>query len=227
MQERTGFLLGNVPNRISHNARCTVIIVNTTLFDDDAKPIPAAPGASVEASEAPAPRLLGRATEIGSVMARHGIKQLFPRDRTDPESTQRAQARGLREALEELGPTFCKLGQILSTRADLVPPVFIEELSRLQDNVPPITEAEVVQVMEQALGVPWEDVFATIDPQPLAAGTIAQVHRATLAGGAKVSSRCNAPVPEMTSCVTSDCCSSSRKRASGDQVCVRWWTYRP
>lgn len=186
MQERAGFLLGNVPNRISHNARCTVIIVNTTLLDDDAKLVPAAPGASVEVEEEPAPKLLGRATEIGAVMARHGIKHLFARDKTDPEATQRAQAKGLREALEELGPTFSKLGQILSTRADLLPPAFVEELSQLQDHVPPITEAEVVQVMEQALGVPWEDVFATIDPQPLAAGTIAQVHKATLAGGAKV-----------------------------------------
>jgi ubiquinone biosynthesis protein len=186
MQERAGFLLGNVPNRISHNARCTVIIVNTTLLDDDAKPVPAAPGASVHVVEEPEPKLLGRAAEIGAVMARHGVKHLFARDKTDPESAQRAQAKGLREALEELGPTFCKLGQILSTRADLLPPAFVEELSQLQDHVPPITEAEVVQVMEQALGVPWEDVFATIDPQPLAAGTIAQVHKATLAGGAKV-----------------------------------------
>jgi len=186
MQERTGFLLGNVPNRISHNARCTVIIVNTTLLDDDAKPIPAAPGASYEVVEDPEPKLLGRATEIGAVMARHGIKYLFGHDRSDPEATTRDQARRLREALEELGPTFAKLGQILSTRADLLPPAFVEELSQLQDHVPPITEAEVVQVMEQALGVPWEDVFATIDPKPLAAGTIAQVHKATLADGSKV-----------------------------------------
>jgi predicted unusual protein kinase regulating ubiquinone biosynthesis (AarF/ABC1/UbiB family)/nucleotide-binding universal stress UspA family protein len=186
MQERTGFLLGNVPNRISHNARCTVIIVNTTLMDDDAKPIPATPGASTEVVEEPAPKLLGRATEIGAVMARHGIKHLFAPDGSDPQATQRDQAKRLREALEELGPTFSKLGQILSTRADLLPPAFIEELAQLQDHVRPITEAEVVQVMEQALGVPWEDVFATIDPEPLAAGTIAQVHRATLSGGARV-----------------------------------------
>ena len=186
MQERTGFLLGNVPNRISHNARCTVIIVNTSLLDDEAKPVPAAPGASAAVMEEPAPKLLGRATEIGAVMARHGIKHLFARNGSDTDATERQQARRLREALEELGPTFSKLGQMLSTRADLLPPAFIEELAQLQDHVPPITEAEVVQVMEQALGVPWEDVFATIDPQPLAAGTIAQVHKATLAGGEKV-----------------------------------------
>ena len=66
-----------------------------------------------------------------------------------------------------------------------MPPEFIEELATLQDNVPPLTEEQVVRVMEQELGVPWEDVFETIDPQPLAAGTIAQVHRATLADHTK------------------------------------------
>src|SRR5216110_2590468 len=95
-------------------------------------------------------------------------------------------ARRLRDALEELGPTFAKLGQILSTRPDLLPPEFIIELSTLQDDVAPLTEAEVVQVMEEELGVPWEDVFESIDPEPLAAGTIGQVHRATLESGERV-----------------------------------------
>ena len=89
----------------------------------------------------------------------------------------------LREALEELGPTFAKLGQIMSTRPDLIPPDVVEELSHLQDHVPPLTEAEVVQVMEEELRVPWEDVFESIEPEPLAAGTIGQVHRAKLEGG--------------------------------------------
>ena len=79
---------------------------------------------------------------------------------------------GCASALEELGPTFSKLGQVLSTRPDLLPPEFIEELATLQDHVPPLTEEQVVRVMEQELGVPWEDVFETIEPKPLAAGTI-------------------------------------------------------
>ena len=112
-------------------------------------------------------------------MARHGLQR--PR-RLHP----RPGARGLREALEELGPTFAKLGQILSTRPDLLPPEFVEELSRLQDQVPPMSEAEVVAVMEEELGVPWEDVFESVDPQPLAAGTIGQVHRARLETGEDV-----------------------------------------
>jgi predicted unusual protein kinase regulating ubiquinone biosynthesis (AarF/ABC1/UbiB family) len=89
-------------------------------------------------------------------------------------------------ALEELGPTFSKIGQILSTRPDLLPAEFIDELSKLRDHVTPLTEEQVVRVMEQDLGVPWEDVFETIEPRPLAAGTIAQVHRASLKDGAKV-----------------------------------------
>jgi ubiquinone biosynthesis protein len=66
-----------------------------------------------------------------------------------------------------------------------VPPEFIVELAQLQDSVPPLTEEQVVRVMEQELGVPWEDVFDHVDPIPLAAGTIAQVHRAVLASGEK------------------------------------------
>src|SRR5918996_4904879 len=95
-------------------------------------------------------------------------------------------AQRLRAALEELGPTFAKLGQILSTRPDLLPPEFAEELAGLQEDVTPLTEVEVVRVMERELNVPWEDVFASIEPEPLAAGTIGQVHRATLETGERV-----------------------------------------
>src|SRR5207253_10594982 len=125
-------------------------------------------------------RLLGRAVHIGRVMAKYGLRE----QRSDGDLRDRA--RNLRHALEELGPTFAKLGQILSTRPDLLPPEFIDELSTLQDQVPPLTEAEVVAVMEEELGVPWEDVFESIDPAPLAAGTIGQVHRARLENGACV-----------------------------------------
>lgn len=178
MQGRTQFLLDNVPNRISHSARCTVIIVNT----GSVPPSSTKPARDDDASEPEAPLLLGRAASIGRIMAKHGIRELFGAKGQD----QRARARALRSALEELGPTFSKLGQILSTRPDLLPPVFIEELASLQDNVPPLTEREVVEVMEQELRVPWEDVFASIDPKPMAAGTIAQVHSATLQDGTRV-----------------------------------------
>jgi predicted unusual protein kinase regulating ubiquinone biosynthesis (AarF/ABC1/UbiB family) len=125
--------------------------------------------------------LLGRATRVASVFAKYGLRET--RGSADPVEIR---ARRLRDALEELGPTFAKLGQILSTRPDLLPPEFIVELASLQDDVAPLTEAEVVQVMEEELGVPWEDVFASIDAEPLAAGTIGQVHKATLESGERV-----------------------------------------
>src|SRR5213079_3608467 len=122
--------------------------------------------------------LLGRATRVASVFAKYGMRET--RGSADPMEIR---ARRLRSALEELGPTFAKLGQILSTRPDLVPPDVVEELAKLQDDVAPLTEAEIVHVMEQELQVPWEDVFESIEPTPLAAGTIGQVHRATLENG--------------------------------------------
>ena len=169
MGGRRQFLLGNVPNRISHTARCTVVIVNTS---DGAAPEPP-PEPVVEG------RLLGRAAQIARIAARLALdlrKTISPVER----------AKRLRAALEELGPTFAKLGQVLSTRPDLLSQELISELEKLQDRVAPLTEAEVVHVMEQELRVPWEDVFESIDSEPLAAGTIGQVHRATLENGAHV-----------------------------------------
>jgi len=186
MAGRKEFLLGNIPNRISHNARCTVIIVNTV----------ASTGEQVSGSvqdhrpkgdTAPfEPRLVARATQIATVMAKHGLTELFGQSDEQDTTIRRQQAKRLRTALEELGPTFSKLGQVLSTRPDLLPVEYIEELALLQSHVPPMTERDVVRVSEQELGVPWEDVFKSIDPKPLAAGTIAQVHRATLENGDRV-----------------------------------------
>lgn len=187
MAGRKEFLLGNVPNRISHNARCTVIIVNT--FPAVGQPASGS-GHDVHLSKGEVPplepRLLARATRIASVMAKHGLKELFDQSGERDVTIRRQQAKRLREALEELGPTFSKLGQVLSTRPDLLPVEYIEELALLQSHVPPMPESEVVRVSEQELGVPWEDVFESIDPKPLAAGTIAQVHRATLENGDRV-----------------------------------------
>jgi ubiquinone biosynthesis protein len=189
MAGRKEFLLGNVPNRISHNARCTVIIVNTTNGSvetavRDPRSVTTIRSSHVERDTQP--RLIARGSRIATVFAKHGLKELFGRPDETGAAGKRRQAKRVRSALEELGPTFCKLGQIMSTRPDLLPPEYIEELSTLQDNVPALREDEVVRVMEQELGVPWEDVFETIDPVPLAAGTVAEVHRATLANGDKV-----------------------------------------
>ena len=179
MRGRKKFLLGNIPNRISHSAPCNVVIVNTgpsEVWTESERG-----GPSTAEAE---PRVVGRAAHIGAVMSRHGVGQLIARH--DGTDSQRAQAKRLRSALEELGPTFAKLGQVLSTRPDLLPPEFIEELSLLQDHVPPLAQADVVTVMEEELGVPWEDVFEHIEPTPMAAGTIAQVHKAILESGERV-----------------------------------------
>ena len=126
-------------------------------------------------------RLFGRAAHIARTLARHGLE-----DRRAADEPLRERARRLRSALEELGPTFAKIGQILSTRPDLLPPEVVEELASLQDRVPPLAESEVVAVMEEELRVPWEDVFESIEAEPIAAGTIAQVHRARLEDGERV-----------------------------------------
>jgi ubiquinone biosynthesis protein len=176
MSGRKEFLLGNVPNRISHNARCTVVIVNTT--DGMQVVTPAVDDAEADEGE----DLFARATRIGRIIGKYGLAE-----RAQGHTLTTAErAKRLREALEQLGPTFAKLGQILSTRPGLLPHEFVEELSHLQDRVPPLTQAEVVEVMEQELQVPWEDIFESIDPEPLAAGTIGQVHRARLEDGDRV-----------------------------------------
>ena len=130
-------------------------------------------------------QLLGRAMQIGRILRRSGLRELLAAD-GGTRAERRERAARLRILLEELGPTFAKLGQILSTRPDLLPPEFVDELAMLQEHVRPMAETEVVEVMERELGVPWEDVFESIDPEPLAAGTIAQVHRATLESGDRV-----------------------------------------
>jgi len=138
--------------------------------------------------EHPPGTLIRRASRIAAVMARNGLSDFFGKEAEASGHVEAVQerARKFRDALQELGPTFSKLGQILSTRPDLLPPAFIQELSSLQQNVTPLTEEEVVGVIETELRVPWEDAFASIDPEPLAAGTIAQVHRAVLDDGDRV-----------------------------------------
>ncbi len=96
-------------------------------------------------------------------------------------------ARRLRLALEELGPVFIKFGQILSTRRDLLPPDFAEELALLQDQVAPFSGAEARSIIADGLGRPIDDVFAHLDEAPLASASVAQVHAARLReGGAEV-----------------------------------------
>lgn len=96
------------------------------------------------------------------------------------------QAERLRLALEELGPTFIKLGQLLSTRPDLIPLEYIDELKKLQDSVPAVSTDEIKRHIKSELGETADTLFKNFEPQPLAAASIAQVHRGILKTGEQV-----------------------------------------
>src|ERR671933_1800006 len=144
----------------------------------------------------PATRKIGRLSEIAQVAVKHGfgyfferhrLTDLFPwvgRDGNAVETTARGQH--LREMLDELGPTFVKFGQLLSTRPDIVPPDIINELRGLQDDVRSFPYADVERTVQEELGQPVERLFTEFDEVPLAAASIGQVHRATLPNGRRV-----------------------------------------
>ena len=92
----------------------------------------------------------------------------------------------VRRALEEMGPTFVKLGQVLATRVDLFEPEWIAEFGKLQDSAPPVPYSDIQQQLTEDLGAPPEELFAVFNPEPLAAASIAQVYRARLEDGSEV-----------------------------------------
>jgi ubiquinone biosynthesis protein len=108
------------------------------------------------------------------------IGSILPEPRDVAEAPRGAR---LRMALQDLGPVYVKFGQILSTRRDLLPTDIADELSLLQDRVPPFPGEEARAIIEQALGQPVDELFAQFDPQPLASASIAQVHACTLLDG--------------------------------------------
>jgi ubiquinone biosynthesis protein len=134
---------------------------------------------------------LARLGEIAQVAARHGFGYAFGRKEAPAEPMEegpegRSRGRRVREMLDELGPTFVKFGQLLSTRPDIVPPDILEELRGLQDDASPEPFAHVRAVVESELGLTIEQVFAEFDEQPIAAASIGQVHRARLPDGQEV-----------------------------------------
>ena len=135
-------------------------------------------------------RDLDRMRQITQVLARHGFGEIATRMGLPGASSAEAGPRApsmqqlgvrIRLVLQDLGTTFVKLGQILSTRADLLPAELITELERLQDDVPPVEAARIREVIEEELGVPVDDLFLDFDDEPLACASVAQVHRAELA----------------------------------------------
>lgn len=130
---------------------------------------------------------------FGDMVARLDLESALARGRRvlrlrqpEPEAIQATTEERIRRAFEELGPTFVKLGQILATRPDLIPMSLVTELRKLQDDVPPFAPEAARAAVEAALGRPVEEVFARFDREPLAAASIAQVHRARLPGGEEV-----------------------------------------
>lgn len=99
----------------------------------------------------------------------------------------------LRRILVELGPFYIKLGQLMSTRPDLLPPSYIEALSALQSNVPPVPWAEIEKLLEKDFPAPLSETFAEINPQPIAAGSIGQIHKAILQTGEAVAIKIKRP----------------------------------
>ncbi|MGE3317554.1 MAG: ABC1 kinase family protein [Planctomycetaceae bacterium] len=119
-------------------------------------------------------------------------RRVFRRGKPAPV-LQATQAQRIRMALEELGPTFIKFGQVISTRPDLIPADVIEELSKLQERVPPFPYEVVAQTIERELGEPISRCFADFDPTPLAAGSLGQVHRAKYRDGTALAVKVRRP----------------------------------
>lgn len=142
---------------------------------------------------------LVRFSQIGRVLVRHGFGFVFDvrRDRREKRGIEELLAPNfgvrLRQALDDLGPTFVKFGQLLSTRSDIIPEGILSELQKLQDTVAPIPFEVAQAVIERELGIPTKKLFTKFDSVPLGSASIGQVYKAWLHGGEAVAVKVQRP----------------------------------
>jgi len=143
-------------------------------------------------------RDIGRMNEVAAILVKHGFGLLVsnidvPGFARTSKRTMNSTPTRVCAVMQELGPTFIKLGQILSTRPDLIPQDYIEALQTLQDRTTSIPPKDIATALSNELGTNWRDHFESFDDSPLATASIAQVHRATLKSGDKVALKIQRP----------------------------------
>ena len=126
------------------------------------------------------------------LVARAGLNELLPQE-PDESAACVPEARELARDVERLGPTYIKLAQLLSTRPDIIPPAYADALTRLQDHVEPFAFTEVQKILDEDIGARLSKVFERIEPQPVAAASLAQVHYAVLRDGRAVALKVQRP----------------------------------